>query len=127
MRYLLDTNFLIGFLRQNETYILKLKEISEPRPFISSITIVELYAGCRSSEIKVTEDLLQRLGVINVSKYIAKEAGKIKYHFAKRGKTIHTEDAIIGATAKIHHLTLITQNTKDFPMLYPSQIEGFPN
>ena len=126
MRYLLDTNFLIGFLRQNETYILKLKEISEPRPLISSITVVELYTGCRSSEIESTEDLLQRLGVINVSKYIAKEAGKIKYHFARRGKTIHTEDAIIGATAKIHHLVLITQNTKDFPMLYPSQIEEFP-
>lgn len=126
MRYLLDTNFLIGFLRQNENYILKLREISEPTPCISSITVVELYAGCRTTEMEATEELLQKLKVINVSRYLAKEAGKIKYHFARRGKTIHTEDAIIGTTAKLYHLTLLTQNIKDFPMLYPSQIEEFP-
>ena len=95
-------------------------------PAISAITVTELYAGCRAHEVKETEELLKRLVIINVNKHIAKEAGKIKYNFARRGKIIHTEDAIIGATTKIYHLILVTQNVKDFPILYPSQIEEFP-
>ena len=126
MRYILDTNFLIGFLRKKEDYIDKLLEIRETKPIISSITVTEMYAGCRSHEAEETENLLERLFIINVSKFIAKEAGKLKFYYARRGRTIHTEDVIIGATAKIHRLTLLTQNTKDFPMLYPSQIEKFP-
>ena len=73
-----------------------------------------------------TENLLQKVFTLSLSKLVSKEAGKMIYQYFKRGKKIYIADAIIGATAKIHHLTLITQNTKDFPMLYPSQIEKFP-
>lgn len=127
MRYLLDTNFLIGFLRGHEVYIRKLKEIVNSEHFISSITVTEIYAGCHRNEEDKTSEFLSKLVVIPVSAYIAREAGKLVYHYFTRGKKLYNEDAIIAATTKIHRLVLLTQNVKDFPMLYPSQIEKFPN
>ena len=127
MKYLFDTNFLIGLLRKKPDYILKYEQIAkEERSNISSITVTELFAGCRESELERTELLISKLAVIPIGKHIAKQAGKIIYHFSKRGKTIHREDAIIGVTAQFYHFVLITQNIKDFPMLYPTQIEEFP-
>lgn len=126
MRFLLDTNFLIGVLRKDRNYLSKSEEIKKNTLYASPVTITELYAGCRENEIQETENLLKQIRVLPLTKFISMEAGKLIYFYSKRGKKIHIADAIIGATAKIHRLTLITQNTKDFPMLYPSQIEGFP-
>ena len=126
MRFLLDTNFIIGFLREDKNYISKFEEIKSNNLYISPLTVTEIYAGCRENEIKETENLLQKVLTIPLSKLVSREAGKMIYYYSKRGKKIYIADAIIGATAKIHHLVLITQNVKDFPMLYPSQIEEFP-
>ena len=126
MKYLLDTNFLIGVIRKKINFIEKYKEISFDKQKISAITVTEIYAGCREHEVSVTKEFIKRLSIISVNEYIAKEAGSLIYSFARKGITLHTPDAIIGATAKLYHLTLLTQNTKDFPTLYPSQIEKFP-
>ena len=126
MKLLLDTNFIIGLLRTDENYISKFEEIKSNDLYISPLTVTEIYAGCRANEIGETENLLQKIFTIPLSKLVSREAGLMIYHYSKRGKKIYIADAIIGATAKIHHLTLITQNIKDFPMLYPSQIERFP-
>ena len=126
MKFLLDTNFIIGLLREDKNYISKFEEIKNNNLYISPLTVTEIYAGCRENEVKETENLLQKVLTIPLSKLVSREAGKMIYHYFNRGKKIYIADAIIGATAKIHHLVLITQNVKDFPMLYPSQIEGFP-
>jgi len=126
LKFLLDTNFIIGLLRKDKNYISKFEEIKSNNLYLSPLTVVEIYAGCREHEIEETENLLQKVFTLSLSKLVSKEAGKMIYQYFKRGKKIYIADAIIGATAKIHHLTLITQNTKDFPMLYPSQIEKFP-
>lgn len=126
MDYLLDTNFLIGFLREKETHIKKYLEIKNEKLYISTISVLETYAGCRELEIYKTDLLIDSLLVLKVNARIARQAGRAIYNYSKKGKTIHKEDAIIGTTAKVFNLKLITQNTKDFPMLYPSQIEGFP-
>ena len=126
MKFLLDTNFIIGLLRKDENYISKFEEIKSNNLYLSPLTVTEIYAGCKENEIEETEKLLQKAFTIPLSKLVSREAGLMIYHYSKRRKKIYIADAIIGATAKIHHLTLITQNIKDFPMLYPSQIERFP-
>ena len=126
MKYLLDTNFLIGIIRKKVDFIEKYKEISVDKQKISAITVTEIYAGCREHEISVTKEFIKRLSIIPINEYVAKEAGSLIYSFARKGITLHTPDAIIGATAKMYKLALLTQNIKDFPMLYPSQIERFP-
>jgi len=47
----------------------------------------------------------------------------LKRNYRKKGQTLNIADLIIAATAIHHHLALMTDNTKDFPMddllLYP--------
>ena len=126
MEYLLDTNFLVGIIRRKQIFLEKFLSMTDDDLYISAITVTEIYAGCREHELQLTEELLGGLIVIPTTLFVAKGAGKIIKYYSVRGKKINVQDAIIGATAQIHHLVLITQNIKDFPMLYPSQVEGFP-
>jgi predicted nucleic acid-binding protein len=54
---------------------------------------------------------------------VAEMAGLLKRDHAKKGRTLNLGDVIIAATALHNNLTLITDNSKDFPMqnlsLYP--------
>jgi len=60
---------------------------------------------------------LSRFETIAVNDSIADLAGKYVYQFRKRGLTLHLEDALIGATAVVEGLILITRNVGHFPML----------
>jgi len=54
---------------------------------------------------------------------IARLAGLLKRDYARKGVTLATTDVTIAAVALYHHLTLITDNLKHYPMtelsLYP--------
>ena len=46
----------------------------------------------------------------------AEQAGRYQADFGKRGRTIHTADALVAGTAKAHGAILLTDNVRDFPM-----------
>jgi predicted nucleic acid-binding protein len=54
---------------------------------------------------------------------VARLAGELKRDSGRKGTTLNLGDLIIAATALCNDLTLLTDNTKDFPMknlsLYP--------
>ncbi len=59
-----------------------------------------------------------------VSLEIAMECGQVRGHLRARGHTRTQADMLIAATARVHHLTLVTRNTRDFedcmiPLLDP--------
>ncbi|MGF1675090.1 MAG: PIN domain-containing protein [Rivularia sp. (in: cyanobacteria)] len=64
------------------------------------------------------EDRLRRgvcqCQVIPISLEIAKDAGELRGYLKTQGKPRTQADILIAATAKIHQLTLVTRNTKDF-------------
>ena len=126
MEYLLDTNFLIGIIRRKKIFLEKFLSMTDDDLYISAITVTEIYAGCREHELQLTEGLIGGLIAMPATPLIAKIAGNLIKHYSLRGKKINTQDAIIGATAQFYHFVLLTQNVKDFPMLYPSQMEEFP-
>jgi hypothetical protein len=47
---------------------------------------------------------------------IAKQAGALRYEWARKGVTLTLTDTMIAATVLHYGLTLITDNRKDFPM-----------
>jgi len=118
MTYLLDTNFLIGLLRGARSYWNFLEQlIQRTLPAISTISRAEIYAGCHPAEEKETKSLLDSFTAFPVDSRIADHAGQYVYQFARRGVTLHLEDASIGATAVEEGLILVTQNVGHFPML----------
>ena len=68
------------------------------------------------TEQQATEEFLHGLESIEVTLDIARNAGGLKYEWARKGKTIEISDAIIAAVALSFDLALATDNGKDFPM-----------
>lgn len=113
--YLLDSGLVIRHLRSKSDAVQLLRELGRrARLSISVITQVEVYAGMRSDEKYLTRKLLSRFTAYPVDRDIAERAGDFlrRYHMHGTG----FPDAIIAATAAHYSLTLVTLNSKHFPM-----------
>jgi predicted nucleic acid-binding protein len=118
MTILLDTSVIIDALRaqRGRCEFLDLRKQNGDTLACSAVSAAEVYAGMRPSEAKATEDFFQGLECIEVTQGIARQAGSLKYEWARKGVTIDIPDAIIAATALLYDLHLATDNLKDFPM-----------
>ena len=106
-KLLLDTNFAIGLLKGNETVqdVLQNRPISIQDCAYSFITRIELlgFPAITAAEIKSIEKLLSAMNYVPMS--LAIENATIQIH---RQYGLKTPDAIIAATASVHHLELLT-------------------
>jgi hypothetical protein len=115
--YLLDTNILIYQLRGNPTVSSLLLDLNQRGALaISAITRAEILAGMRPNEETVTLNLLDALLNLPLEAAVADRAGRLIYQYQRQGVQLSIADALIGATALEHHLTLVTTNAKHFPM-----------
>lgn len=115
--YLIDTDVLIWVLRGNKEYVKYLQEIKDKAPLsISTITIAEIYKNIFPSEIVKTENFIQEFLVWDVTSVIAKQGGLYWQQFSKQLKNLNLTDCLIAATANVNEATLISLNTKHFPM-----------
>ena len=106
---LLDTNILI-FLSKR-TLLLESISTSKDKLFISVITYMEAlgYDFKNEEEKLIISKLCKEIEIINLDQEIVDKVITIR-----RKKKIKLPDAIIGATALIHKLELITVNVQDF-------------
>jgi predicted nucleic acid-binding protein len=122
---LLDTNIIVDALRRrNDRHRFVEHLLDQGQPLASCpITITEIYAGMRPSEETPTRAFMKSLLFLAISDDIAEQAGRLKARYAKQGKAISFQDASIAAACIAYGCTLVTGNTKDFPMpelqLYP--------
>ncbi len=115
--YLLDTNILIYQLRGNPTVTNLLLDFNQQGSLgISAVTRTEILAGMRPKEEQATLALLNSLLNLPLNSASADLAGRLIYQYARQGIHLSFADALIGATALEHQLTLITTNGKHFPM-----------
>jgi predicted nucleic acid-binding protein len=77
----------------------------------------------RPNEETATAEFLGSLGFYEVTRLIARSAGRLRYEWARKGQTLSLADATIAAVALAHGLMLMTDNNRHFPMqelqLYP--------
>jgi predicted nucleic acid-binding protein len=108
MKALFDTNILIDFL--NGIADAK-KEIEIYRHrFISRISWIEVMVGAESEkEQKVTGEFLEDFKIMEIDQAVSEEAVRIR-----QKDKIRLPDALIAATAQVHHCLLVTRNSKDF-------------
>lgn len=115
-RLLIDTDVLIDFLRARDRAREYIRALTS-RPFISAITVGELYAGVRDGPERAQLDqLVAGFRVVPTSERIAIEGGL----FARQYRPTHGTglvDAFIAATASVGGFVLVTLNAKHFPML----------
>ena len=116
--FLIDTDILIDFFK-NKPYAIELmkKLKAEGELAISILTVSELCSGWDGHQ---TDFFLPRLYAVFQRKFltetIAQRCGELRRIYVSRGKTLPTIDALIAATATTEGCTLVTRNTKDYPM-----------
>ena len=115
----LDTQFLVDLLN-NKKYAVDFISEAEVQSIIgiSIITIFELFHGAylhkNMKQLALIEELCSRLNILNLSREIVKEAGKISAELEKSGKMIEFKDILIGVSAKVDDYRLMTKNVKHF-------------
>lgn len=80
------------------------------------VNLAEVERGLRPRERARTREFLDRLRFLPTDREAARRAGRYQADWARRGRTIHTADALIAGTVRAYGAVLLTHNTDDFPM-----------
>jgi predicted nucleic acid-binding protein len=115
--YLLDSCVLVRHLRRHKpTTDLVSALVLEGQVGIATISRTEIIEGMREHEREATMRLLDSLPAYPLDVATADMAGEYIRRYRAQGITLDKPDAIIGATAVLHDLVLVTYNQKHFPM-----------
>jgi toxin FitB len=128
--FLLDTNAVSEWVKPqpNPGLIAWMESVDEDRLFISVVSLAELHYGVERLPAGRRRDRLgqwlhQELPlrfedrILTVDTNVAEAWGKTVSRGEAAGRPIGAMDAFVAATAESHHLTLVTRNLSDFPML----------
>lgn len=134
-RYLLDTNVISEVRRQRPhgAILSWLGRQQAQQLLLSAVTIGELQLGvertrhqdsAKADEIEFwIEQLIATYQVLPMDSACFREWGRIMY--GKSGDLL--EDAMIAATARVHHLTVATRNERDFALFDVRILNPFKN
>ena len=116
--HLLDANALIDYFRRRRSTLSLLESLEAQghRLAICTVGLVELYSGFSPRQRIAADPVVNSWLYYETTPAIAKEAGRYRYEFARRGITLSATDSLIAAVAIANNATLITNNVRDFPM-----------
>jgi predicted nucleic acid-binding protein len=119
MTYLCDTNVISELARPQPnrgviTWSLGITSIA-----LSVITLEEMIYGLNAKPNTRIQAWFQNFlntycQILPITSDIARLAGELRGNLRLQGSTRSQADMLIAATAKIHHLILVTRNTRDF-------------
>ncbi len=114
--YLLDTCILIDYFRGDEQAAEFLEALEAP-PFLSSLTVAELYAGVREGKERIfLDNLVQNFPIIPLNDEAAIKGGLYRRQYGK-SHGVGIIDALLASSAECKNLILVTRNLKHFPMI----------
>jgi tRNA(fMet)-specific endonuclease VapC len=119
MKYLLDTNTCIAFLKGNQTVVEKIRMVGIENLCLCSIVKAELWFGaCKSERVTANQAVLKeffaQFSSVSFDDNPIEHYGEIRALLSKAGKPIGANDFLIAAIAKANQLTLVTNNTREF-------------
>ena len=131
MKYLLDTNIMVFWLKKRYSIGDKIAEVGEGNCFVSDVTVAELRFGVECSEPALIEqkrkrlaDILAYLQVIPFAVAIELYA-KEKARLRSTGEIIPDFDLLIGATAVQQNMKMVTNNTRHLSKIQGIEIEDW--
>lgn len=133
-KYLLDTNICIAILRKHPNIVDVLSTIDMSQCYISEITLIELKVGEILGKAKAPKDkyknqyldkFIVNITILPISTaidFFAEE--KVRLQLA--GTPAHNNfDLLIGCTAVVNDMTMVTDNIKDFKNIRGINIENW--
>ena len=118
MKYLLDTNICIYYMKGLYNLKEKINSIGSENCYISEITLAELKYGVENSERKkknkealdIFINGIKIVPIYNSLDFYAIEKARLR----KKGKIVDDFDLLIGASAVSNNMMLVTNNIKHF-------------
>lgn len=116
-RLLLDSTVLIDALRGRPAAerLRSLRRVGV-EPWISAVSVEEVWRGLRPEEEPVARRLVQALRMAPLGAAEGQRAGRWRREFAASGITLHQADCLVAAAAIGVGAALATANSSDFPM-----------
>ncbi len=119
MRFLLDTDTCVFWLRGRAAVQAQVAVVGPEEISISVIALAELRYGADCSAQPETnhraiDDFVSGVTVLGVDAEIARLFGVIKAQLRRQGNLIEDFDLLLAATALVSGLTLITNNISHF-------------
>lgn len=118
--YLLDTNIIIYFMKNQYPYLTgRLLSYNPADMLLSSITVFELEYGAEKSNWggRTRNNLAMFLAPFTILPFDTGDAvlaGKIRGYLEKKGRKIGSYDLQLAAQGVARGLTIITHNTSEF-------------
>ncbi len=118
--YTLDSNIIRPLLRREDRVVGRLRRhLGRGLPVkINAISYFEtkrgLLAADATTQLFRFEQLCATLGVLLLERPVLDEASEIYARLRREGKLIEDADLLIAATALVHDLCLVTNNTAHF-------------
>lgn len=125
---ILDTTFIIDFLRGNETAVEIMQGLeSAGEPIATTcISVFEVTQGIREiKEEKKAEEFFSSIHAIPLVKRSAFTAGRVRRKLVSQGITIDPEDAMIAGIAMARHETIVTRNVKHFSSVSGLKVKSY--
>lgn len=129
MKFLLDTNVVVHWLRNRHEVVQKISEVGVQRCFISEITLMELYYGAECSQrvqenVAIIDSFVKDVEMVPITNAI-REACRQKAMLKRKGQMIEDSDLLIGCTAITHDMVLVTENVAHMNRLSGVKIENW--
>ena len=120
--YLLDTNIVSEVLRRrpDPKVIARLSQVEPEEIHASVITLFELRFGSMLRDDaakfwqKIETEILPLVRWLDVDRSVASKAGDIAAKLQKLGTPIGVSDCLIGGTALVHNLVIVSRNVRHF-------------
>lgn len=127
MKYLLDTDVIISHLKGKKIISADVFKLGVG---ISVITYGELLTGIYKSVTSEKNQIMlssfikeARIEIFDINKEIILEYAKLRSKLEGKGKVIDSFDILIGVTAKLSSLILLTGNKKHFEKIPGLKLE----
>jgi tRNA(fMet)-specific endonuclease VapC len=121
MTYLIDTDWVIDFLKGDPAATALLRSFPPKSIGISIITFVEIYEGILTSadpkqSERIFRSFLRNVKVLPLNRNVAKRTAAVRAHLRQHGRSVRQRayDLVIAATALTYNLTLVTRNVADY-------------
>jgi predicted nucleic acid-binding protein len=130
VKFLLDTNICVYWLKGNEHIEQKILSVGLDNVALSFVNVSELYYGAYKSQrvdanLSLIRQLTGQLSVIESDEAISEMFGDMKATLEKAGTIIDDADLFIAACARVHGLTLVTNNVKHFKRIKGLKLENW--
>jgi len=129
VNFLLNTNICSAYLKGDRRVFNRFLQYGGGLA-ISSLVAGELYSWVYRAQTKPERlqgllDLLAGVQLLPVDHEVARTFGQVRATLLDQGRPTPEIDLLIGCTALVHDLTLVTHNTRDFSDIPALRLEDW--